>query len=422
MKTFLAKLGFGENLRSNLFVIIVLAFGGQVIYGLPYFRFDYYDVYIEMYNLTNTQMGQLGSIFGLFGMVSYLFGGYVADKISVRKIASYSLIITGVMGFVHLLPLPFAALCVLYAVWGFSTLFAFWPGCIKAVRLMAEETDQGKAFGWFEGWRSISAMITAPLAVVAFRIGVSFLDDSTGMFAVIIFYSVLTLVIGIICHIKIKDKVVGGDNKVKLKDIGKVIKLPAVWLMSGITFCVYVFVMGQYYFTPYSTSFFGLSVTFAAIIAATKRWSLPISTFGAGYLIDKIGAENLFLASFGISALCVGGIILLPQTPSSAIWYLILFLVNYIAYNVVYSLSWSLLEKGGVPQELSGTSAGIISTLGYLPETFVALLAGVLIDGNAGSAMGYAYFFSFLAGAMVLGAIFVILWKMFIRKTEKSEK
>ena len=63
MEKLLLKFGFGEKLRKNLFAILIISFGGAIIYGLPYFRYDYYDAYLQVYNLNNTQMGVFGSIF-----------------------------------------------------------------------------------------------------------------------------------------------------------------------------------------------------------------------------------------------------------------------------------------------------------------------------------------------------------------------
>ena len=105
MKKLLAKLGMGNKMQKNFAAILFVAAGGAIIYGLPYFRFDYYDAYLEVYNLTNTQMGIFGSIFGIFGMISYLFGGYIADRFSIRWLLTLSLVGTGLGGFLHLLPL-----------------------------------------------------------------------------------------------------------------------------------------------------------------------------------------------------------------------------------------------------------------------------------------------------------------------------
>ena len=54
---------------------------------------------------------------------------------------------------------------------GISSLFAFWPACVKAVRILSDSGDQGKAFGFFEGGRGIAAALMAIAAVAAFRIG-----------------------------------------------------------------------------------------------------------------------------------------------------------------------------------------------------------------------------------------------------------
>ena len=59
----LAKLGMGERTRRNFVAILLVAAGGSIIYGLPYFHYDYYEAYAQAYHLTNTQIGVFGSIF-----------------------------------------------------------------------------------------------------------------------------------------------------------------------------------------------------------------------------------------------------------------------------------------------------------------------------------------------------------------------
>ena len=139
-----------SKLRGNMWRLIILAVAGSLIYGLPYFRTYYYDAYLQAYNLTNTQMGSLGSIFGVFGMISYLFGGVVADFISPKKLISISLILTGVAGFCHLFATNYSMLLVIYLVWGFTALFAFWPALVKGIRSLASSEEQGKAYGFME--------------------------------------------------------------------------------------------------------------------------------------------------------------------------------------------------------------------------------------------------------------------------------
>lgn len=413
------KFQMGEKLRKNFMALIILAVSGSIIYGLPYFRYDYYDAYVTTYHLTNTQMGILGSIFGVFGMISYLFGGYVADKFSLKKLLTVSLIGTGIGGLIHLLPLSFWALACLYAFWGFSSLFAFWPACVKAVRMMSDSSDQGKAFGFFEGGRGIAAAITAPLAVLIFGIGVKQLNDALGMKLIIIFYSVATILCGILVFFKMKDESVESSEKIQFKDFGKVLKMPAVWIIGMVTLCNYVFCMSVYYFIPYATSLLGATVMFGATLSAFKRYLTPVSNIGGGFLGDKFGTSNLLLSSFVVMAVCTTLMIVLPLKKSMLAAFVVLYIVNYFFFNVNYSLTWAMMDEGNIPVQFSGTAAGVIATVGYLPEVFCSILAGKLMDKYPG-VQGYRYYFIFLIVMLIIGAIFVIAWRNYLKKNKKQ--
>lgn len=416
MQKLLQKIGLGEKMSKNFWAILIVAFGGAIIYGLPYFRFDYYDVYLETYHLTNTQMGVFGSVLGVFGMISYLFGGIVADRFSTRMILTVSLIGTGLGGFVHLLPLNYTALLCLYAFWGVSSLFAFWPACVKAVRILSGSGDQGKAYGFFEGGRGIGAALMAMGAVVAFRVGIGQIDDQAqGMKYVIIYYSVLTILMGVLAFLTVKDGKMEASERISFKGIGQVLKLPAVWIIGFVTFCNYVFTLSLYYFTPYATGILGATVTFAATLAALKRWLGTISSVAGGYMSDKIGTGRTILVSFLIMAAGTAGILLLPTSSKSILAFTVLFLIVYIFYSVNYAQTWAMMEEGAIPEQYSGTAAGIISTVGYLPEIFVSVMAGIMIDQNPGVG-GYRQYFGFMIGMLLIGAVITVVWINFLKK------
>ena len=422
MNNLLRKLGVDEKLSKNFWAIIIVAFGGAIIYGLPYFRYDYYDAYLEVYNLTDTQMGVFGSILGVFGMISYLFGGIVADRFSTRTILTVSLIGTGLGGFVHLLPLSYGALVCLYAFWGISSLFAFWPCCVKAVRILSGSGDQGKAYGFFEGGRGIGAALMASGAVVAFKIGSGAMEDQVaGMRMAIIFYSILTILMGVLAWFCVKDEKMEKSDRVTFKGIGELLKMPAVWIIGIVTFCNYVFTLSLYYFTPYLTEILGATVTFAAAVAASKRWFSLLGNVGGGFVTDKVGTGRMLLISF--LAIAAGTVImlLLPQT-SGSIWiFTILFIIIYIFYNVNYAMTWAMMDEGAIPERLSGSAAGLISTIGYLPEIFCSLLAGALME-NAPGVDGYRQYFTFVVVMLLIGAGFVCIWMKYLKKNKKNEE
>ena len=371
--------------------------------------------------MTNIQMGVFGSVLGVFGMISYLFGGIVADRFSTRTILTVSLIGTGLGGFVHLLPLNFTALVCLYAFWGVSSLFAFWPACVKAVRTLSGSGDQGKAFGFFEGGRGVAAALMAMGAVAVFRIFAGKIEDPVvGMRAVIIFYSALTVLVGILVFFTVKDDSMEQSEKISFKGIGEVLKLPAVWIISFVTFCNYVFTLSLYYFTPYATNILGATVGFGAMLAAMKRWFSLFGNVGGGFLTDKIGSGKILLISFLAMAAGTAAILLLPLNSSSLLMFTVLFILIYIFYNVNYAMTWAMMDEGAIPEKYSGTAAGIISTVGYLPEIFCSLLAGTLIDKNP-TVFGYRNYFYFLIAMLLLGAVFVLVWMRFLKK-QKAKK
>lgn len=421
MNNLLRKIGLDEKMARNFWAIIIVAFGGAIIYGLPYFRYDYYDAYLEVYNLTDTQMGVFGSILGVFGMISYLFGGIVSDRFSTRTILTVSLIGTGLGGFVHLLPLNFTALVCLYAFWGVSSLFAFWPCCIKAVRILSGSGDQGKAFGFFEGGRGIGAGLMATGAVFAFKIGAGQMDDQVaGMRYAIIFYSVLTILMGVLVFFTVKDEKMEKSDRVTFKGIGELLRMPAVWIIGFVTFCNYVFTLSMYYFTPYLTEILGATVTFAAALAASKRWFSLLGNVGGGIVTDKVGTGRMLLISFIVMAVGTVGMLLLPQNSGSIMIFTVLFVIVYIFYNVNYAMTWAMMDEGAIPERLSGSAAGLISTIGYLPEIFCSLLAGIMIDQNPGWE-GYRNYFGFVTAMLVIGAVLVMIWIKYLNKKKKEE-
>ena len=407
------KLGMNEQLSKNFFAIIVVAFGGAIIYGLPYFRYDYYDAYLEVYNLTDSQAGVFGSILGVFGMISYLFGGIVADRFSTRTILTVSLIGTGLGGFVHLLPLNYTQLLCLYAFWGISSLFAFWPCCVKAVRILSGSGGQGKAFGFFEGGRGVGAALMASGAVLAFRIGAGAIEDQVaGMKAAIIFYSVLTILMGVLAFFCVKDDKMEKSDRVTFTGIGELLKMPAVWIISMVTFCNYVFTQMYYYLTPYMTELLGAAVVAGAFLASSRRW---FSLFG------KVGTGRMLLISFLVMAAGIIVIMLLPLSPASTTIFVILYIIVYIFYNVNYAMTWAMMDEGAIPERLSGSAAGVISTIGYLPEIFCSLLAGNWLENNPG-VEGYRMIFIFLTVMLLIGAVFVLIWMRYLKKIKKQEK
>ena len=81
-----------------------------------------------------------------------------------------------------------------------------------------------------------------------------------------------------------------------------------------------------------------------------------------------------------------------------------------------------MMSEGAVPVEYSGTAAGLICTAGAIPETFVSILAGNIIDNNPG-VEGFRYFFYFLTAVIAAGLVLILVWRKYLKhaKIDKSK-
>lgn len=409
-----------SKLKKNMFTLVVITIAAAMIYGLPYFRSYYYDAYMEMYNLTNTQMGSFGSMFGIFGAISYLFGGVVADAVSTRKVMSISLILTGVGGILHLMNPSYGMLLAIYALWGFTSLFAFWPAVVKSLREISNENEQSKAVGFMDGGRGIMYSIDSICYVSIFAYFSAKVSASAGIRGIIIYYVAVNIILGILVYFLLpetKAEKKEKKDKISFAAVAQVVKLPSVWILSAILLCTYIMNMSYYYFTPYATSKFGMAATAGALVTVAAQYVRPIAAFGGGAIADRKGRSKLLYVTFSLMGICTLLMLVLGNLPSwgFVVLCILIYFGMYAAYNVVFSM----MEEGGVPIEMAATATGLICTIGYLPEILVPFCAGKLLDSFG--ELGYRYLFIAIVVLMVTGIVMLRIYDTHMKKIKASE-
>lgn len=410
--------GTTSRLKQNMFRLIIITIAGAMIYGLPYFRSYYYDSYVHVYHLTNTQMGLFGSLFGIFGAVSYLFGGVVADMISPRKLMSVSLVLTGVGGLLHMMHPNYAMLVGIYILWGFSSLFAFWPSLLKALRQMANPDEQSKAYGFMDGGRGIVNAITLAATLAIFNHFSKVASELAGLNGVILFYSIFDIAVGVLLFVVMKDEQEEEHTeRIKVSDMLKVFKIPAVWILSLTLCCTYSMNILFYYFTPYASNVLGVAATGAAMVTMLAQYIRPIASFTGGIAGDKVRRRSTILYvtffAMGIATLCLA----LAGKMSVPV-FVALLVVIYFAMYAGYSLVFSMLPEGGVPENSAATAIGLVCTIGYLPEVVAPFVAGKVLDKMGDS--GYKPLFIGLACMMFIGIVSLVIWDRYIRRLKKE--
>lgn len=418
-----AKTGY----RKNLGTIILLAFAGSIIYGLPYFRSYYYDTYQSMYSLTNTQMGLLGSAYGLLGVFSYIIGGVLADKIKAKKLLIFSMIATGLGGLLHLVVTDFYALVFIYGLWGVTSLLTFWPALMKIVRIQATDEEQSRAYGTFEGGRGVFNAAHLAVATAIFGVFEAKAAPYMGINGIIWFYSLAPLIVGIIFIFLLKEpetvKTGETSSKVSFKDIASVLKMPVMWLIIIMMYTSYTFNMSSYYFTPYASNIIGVTAVIAAVLTVMSQYIRPFAATIGGFCADKVGKSNVMIVGY---ILMIAGVALMDLTGimTSDMRMALVVAACVLVYAGMFSnfgLYFSFISEGGIPVELGGVAIGMASTFGYLPEVLSYTIAGKLLDTYPGY-KGYHLNFMYMLAMGVIGLIVAVIWTRTYGKKAKLIK
>ncbi|MFP4081916.1 MAG: MFS transporter [Candidatus Aminicenantes bacterium] len=395
-------------------VMACLCMSGGIIYLLPFLREVYYIPLQKALHLNHTQLGVLMSVFGTISMLVYFPGGWLADRVSPRKLLTISLISTGIAGLYFATFPSYEMSIAVHAFWGVSITFVFWAALIKATRSWAPSSEQGRAFGILESGRGISEVVTSTAFLAVFaKLG----SGDIALSWVIVLFSISCILLGIMAWFSLshsgKESWKRGKDRQRIgfQDIIKVLKMPVVWLISVVILAAYSAYWGAYYFTPYATDVFMMSVVFGGALAVGKMWLKPLPALGAGFLSDRIGASKTCAWCFVILIISFSVFVLTPGSPNLVLILIINTAVASLAIFALRGVYFALIEEGGIPLAVTGTATGVVSMVGYTPDAFMPMVGGVLLDGYPG-ALGYRYFFLFIAVLCILG----FLAAVFIRR------
>jgi len=390
---------------------------GSLIYKMPYLRETYYTAMQEATGATNAQLGLLMSVYGIVNFVLYLPSGWAADKFSARKLMTFSLVITGATGFYYATFPSFVMIVLLHALWAVTTVFTFWSVCVRIVRHLGESAEQGRLYGFWYLGKGLTSMIVGFISVPLFA---RFGEGVGGLRAAILFYSILTIVIGLLCWFLIPDdKLEGEKSNFHFADMKIVLKKPAMWLAGFIAFCMWNIYIGFGMVTPYLTEVFGMNESQVAVASVVRAYILfAIGGFIGGRLADKCKSRTKFM----IYAFC--GMIIFT------IVYIVLpggtgmikpALINMAALGVfIYcanAVFFSLIDEVNIPRKVSGTAAGLMSMITYSSEIYCYTMVGNMVDKNPGIT-GYRNVFIFMLACAVAGLIAGVI----LQKTNKNKK
>jgi len=406
---------------TRFLTMFALVVAGEAIFGLPFVVIRVFrPTVLDVFGITNLQLGTAFAFYGVVGMVAYIPGGPLADRFSARGMMTIALFVSALGGAYYATVPSIDGLKILFAFWGLTTILLFWAAMIRATRIWGGDEDQGKAFGILDCGRGVLAALLASATIAIF--GAFLPEDAASatleqrtmaLKQVIWIFTGVTVVGGVVVWVCVPGESgprrPAGENAISLSKSLEVLKNPAVWLQGMIVVTAYVSFKGMDDIGLFSRDVFGFDDVQAANVSALAMWVRPVAALCAGLIADKMGGPRTISACFvllilGFSFVALG--FLDPTAP----W--MLFTMVIAVGAAVFGLRgiyFAIFDDAGVPASLTGTAVGLVSVVGYTPDIFMGPLNGYLTDTYPG-ALGHQYFFGALAAFAALGLCCTLLF------------
>ena len=414
--------------KSKITSILALIIAGEAVFLLPFILIRVFRPIIrEAFLISDFEIGKAQALYGITAMISYIFGGFFADKLEARKLLSASLILTALGGFWMITIPSFESLRILYGFWGVSTILLFWAALIKATRQWGNTTNQGLSFGLLDGGRGAFAALIATFG--AFIPSLFFPEDATQvtyedkvktMQYIIGFVTVIVLLVSIFVWKALPKETESKQSdkeEARTFDFGKVIQViiqPRVIFHMIIIVCAYSAYKITDVYSTYAKDVWSYTLEEASFFGVLIQWIRPIAAVTIGWIADKYMPSKLILVSFIVMAISSSfiGFGLLDNTP--VLISIFTFILMVIGTYSLRGLYFAIIEEAKIPIAITGTLVGIISFIGYTPDIFMSLLSGYMLGENP-TVVEYQNLFQLFTLFPVVGLLATIGFRRVIR-------
>jgi MFS family permease len=409
------------------FLLILASIGSSIIYAPAYLKGVFYDPLIQALGITNAELGAVFGVYAIAAVICYLPSGILADKIRMRTLSSVGFISTALLTFVYAILPSIQVLYVVFALMGVTTILIWWGVRYKLVRLVSKEDEYPKRIGLSYGIYGVAGLAVGFISTgVVAAVGENL---KLGVNIYLGFLGVLILILGILSLLFIPKfkgeiKTEGGFN---MSEFFMAFKSPVVWLAAVSVFFVYFFYTGVTYTTPYLTGILGASIVVTTIISNVRTYGITLLAGPIfGLLADKIKPSLVVVGGSLTFVVALAALYFLPAIPAMVvIAAAIIILLGFIA-NGAFAVVSAQLTEGGVPLHYFGAATGILSVIGFLPDTFSSIWFGSIMDAQtdaAGTVAASAYqsIFLILIAAAVLAAIVSFFLFLYVKKSKANK-
>ena len=402
--------------KGSFLSITLLILSGELVFLLPYVLARVFrPTFLEVFDLSNFQLGSLFSVYGIVALLSYVYGGVISDKFQPKILIAASMFFTALGGLVLISYPSYFILSLLYGYWGFTTVFLFWGAMIKATRVWGGTNNQGLAFAFLDGGRGLVAASMGTLGVLIFSTfltndieSASLMERKEAFKYVILFSSFTVFLTGVFVLLLMKTNPQNESKNIStlnsFSNIKTVLKIQSVWLIMIIIISAYIGYKVTDIYSLYASEVMLFNDIEAAKIGSLQLYLRPLVCVIIALIADKTSYINLITTGFII--MLIGSVIFasgIVESNMNFVFYLSLIVVATGTY-AIRALYFSIMQEGRIPLILTGTAVGLISVVGYTPDIFATPMIGYLLDTYPGI-LGHQYVFSVLVIFSLLGLL-----------------
>ncbi|HHZ6770906.1 TPA: MFS transporter [Proteus mirabilis] len=387
-----------------------LILGGGTIFKLSSMKDVFYVPMQQDWGLSNTQIGFGFTIYAIIQTIGLFSSLYIADRFSKKILLPAGLIGVGLCGaYLSTLP-PFTGYLIAFGAMAFFGEVVYWPVLLKSVHLLGNKEEQGRMFGFLEAGRGVVDVLVASGALYIF---VLFGEGKAGMQAGLIYYTLATIIVGIITYFivdnddKKETSSASEANRQVLEGIKNVVKCPNLWLASMSIFFVYSAYCGLTYFIPFLKDIYALPIALIGAYGIINQYALKmIGGPLGGFLADKVAkSPTIYLKwTFLLSAIAMAIFIMLPHDSMNVY----LGMTATLGFGAIIfsqrAIFFAPMDEIGTPRQYAGSAMAFGCIIGYMPSMFAYALYGSLLDNFEGI-QGYNYVFSIMVTFSLLGFI-----------------
>ena len=406
----------------RFFLLVLVSIGSSIIYTPVYLQYVFEDPLGKALiasggattdNVT-TVMGTLLSAYAITALVCYLPSGIVADIVRVRTLSWVGFGLTALLTFWYAMFPSLFTIRLLFVAMGISTILIWWGIRYKLVRLVSEEDGYsrniglsyafyglaGLILGFFNSW--LVTHLASQGDIIPMRVLLLILGG------IIMFLAVLSFLF----IPKFAGEIGSSEGGFDVKQLGQVLINPVVWLAAATLFFVYFFYTGVNQTTGYMKDVMFLAPAVVTMVATVRTYGVSLLSAPIfGGVAEKVGSPSRVIAC--------GSIIAANPFVTAALVIVLAFMANG-----VFGIVSSQLTEGKINPAVFGTASGLLSVIGFLPDTFSYTWFGSIRDAAGDDKAGaFRQIFMILGGTAILAALCAIALLLVVRaRAKKTEQ